>query len=247
MQSSLLHVVIWVHVSYLSSCEKLRQYTTITNCCCRSPGRIIEAYIEPFEALSVDGYLNVYVQNTGSISASYTVSVSHCSGGVDWIPSKTITIDPLQQVNVSFTVRSYHSIGQINSCDSMFMDVYVTIDSLVKYFIRCIVQLLDQTAEVLDNLTINFRTLDTCFCYGYCGCSVSIKNHIRIYTCICVCNVHCMCVYMYLCVYVCMCVLCTSLCSVVIMSLSVPQDQHIKVPTLLSLCLSISKSLNFSF
>lgn len=41
---------------------------------CRSPGRIVEAFISPFEALSVEGLLTVLVQNTGSISASYQVS-----------------------------------------------------------------------------------------------------------------------------------------------------------------------------
>ena len=40
-----------------------------------------------------------------------------------------------------------------------------------------VVELLDQTAQVLDNLTIVFETLDTCFCYGYCGCSVSVIHH----------------------------------------------------------------------
>lgn len=39
----------------------------------RSPGRIVEAYIDSFEALSTDGLLTVIVQNTGSITATYQV------------------------------------------------------------------------------------------------------------------------------------------------------------------------------
>ena len=37
-----------------------------------------------------------------------------------------------------------------------------------------LVELLDQSAELLHNMTVHFETLDTCFCYGYCGCSVCI-------------------------------------------------------------------------
>lgn len=40
----------------------------------KSPGRIIEAYIEAFEALSTTGDLMVMVQNIGSLTASYNVS-----------------------------------------------------------------------------------------------------------------------------------------------------------------------------
>ena len=40
-----------------------------------------------------------------------------------------------------------------------------------------LVELLDQMSEVLDNMTISFETLDTCFCYGYCGCTVRYQLH----------------------------------------------------------------------
>lgn len=41
-----------------------------------------------------------------------------------------------------------------------------------------VVELLDQSAILLDNMTIVFQTSDTCFCYGYCGCSVSTCSHV---------------------------------------------------------------------
>ncbi|XP_019853252.1 PREDICTED: uncharacterized protein LOC109582771 [Amphimedon queenslandica] len=116
----------------------------------KSPARILEAYIDSFEALSSTGLLQVYIQNIGFLTATYEVSVSHCSSGIDWISAKILTLDPGEQANVSFVVHSFNSLGQINNCE---------------------IQLLDQSAEVLDNLTIIFETLDTCFCYGYCGCS----------------------------------------------------------------------------
>ena len=40
-----------------------------------SPGRIVEAFIESFEALSINGLLVVLIENTGEISARYQVSV----------------------------------------------------------------------------------------------------------------------------------------------------------------------------
>ncbi|XP_065919343.1 hapless 2-like [Dysidea avara] len=116
----------------------------------RSPGRIVETYIEPFEALSVEGLLTVAIQNVGTVSTSYQVSVDHCSAGVDWVPAKSISVDPNEVRNVQFPVHSYHSIGQVNHCE---------------------IRLYDELAELNDNITLEFETLDTCFCYGYCGCS----------------------------------------------------------------------------
>lgn len=43
----------------------------------KSPGRIVEAYIEAFEALATTGDLLVIVQNIGSLTASYNVSRSN--------------------------------------------------------------------------------------------------------------------------------------------------------------------------
>ena len=38
-----------------------------------SPGRIVDCYIDAFEALSMDGSLTVLVENIGYVSASYQV------------------------------------------------------------------------------------------------------------------------------------------------------------------------------
>ena len=94
----------------------------------RSPGRIVEAYIEAFEALSSDGLLQIIVQNTGSLSATYKVFVAHCSAGVDYIPEKSVTIDPGEETNVTFIVHSFHSIGKINTCDGSFLIMWFLTD-----------------------------------------------------------------------------------------------------------------------
>jgi len=46
----------------------------------RSPGRIVEALVEDFMALAGSGMLTVTVQNTGTITADYSVSKSMHGG-----------------------------------------------------------------------------------------------------------------------------------------------------------------------
>ena len=113
----------------------------ILYCYHRSPGRIVEAYISPFEALSVEGLLTILVQNTGSVSASYQVSiyilqayykhlchmqlsVDHCSAGVEWVPAKSVNIEANEVRSVNFAMHSFHSIGQINTCESTVIFLY---------------------------------------------------------------------------------------------------------------------------
>lgn len=93
-------------------------YLCTCTCTSRSPARILEAYIDSFEALSSTGLLQVYIQNIGYLTATYEVSVSHCSSGIDWISAKILTLDPGEQANVSFVVHSFNSLGQINNCES---------------------------------------------------------------------------------------------------------------------------------
>lgn len=84
----------------------------------RSPARILEAFINSFEALSSTGLLQVYIQNIGILTATYEVSVSHCSSGIDWISSQVVTLDPGEQTNLTFAVHSFNALGQINNCES---------------------------------------------------------------------------------------------------------------------------------
>lgn len=44
-------------------------------CMYRSPGRIVETLLEDFTALTGGGLLTVIIQNTGSISADYSVRI----------------------------------------------------------------------------------------------------------------------------------------------------------------------------
>lgn len=85
------------------------------------------------------------------------------------ITAQVKTLNPLGIANFTFQVHSFFSVGQINRCIGM-----------VESHIHCLsfriifpVELYDNGAEMLDNLTVQFQTEDTCFCYGHCGCAVS--------------------------------------------------------------------------
>ena len=140
-----------------------------------SSARIVEAYLDPFEALSTTGLLSVYVQNTGELTSTYTIAVSHCSVGIDWVQPQSVTLDPGEEKNLTFVIHSFYSIGQINHCEGRCFNHTGILPSFHRRKTYAIsVELIDAEAKVMDNLTINFQTTDTCFCHGYCGCSVSL-------------------------------------------------------------------------
>ncbi len=47
------------------------------------------------------------------------VFVSHCSAGVDMVPSQYMTLDPSVSANISFTLHSFHAVGRINHCEGV--------------------------------------------------------------------------------------------------------------------------------
>ena len=52
----------------------VRQLTQSSVCLIRASGKILKAYAQDFEALSKDGHLYVVVQNTGYVTADFSVS-----------------------------------------------------------------------------------------------------------------------------------------------------------------------------
>ena len=69
-----LKAVVNTLVTYYTAVPQIHHI--LVHLCNRSPGRIVEAYIDPFESLSVDGLLMVIVQNTGMITATYQVDMT---------------------------------------------------------------------------------------------------------------------------------------------------------------------------
>ena len=72
-------------------------------------GRIVDTHATDFEALTGIGEITVEVQNTGDITAEFSVSVLKCNRDIHRIPAKTVTIDPGKVVNATFKVASFNS------------------------------------------------------------------------------------------------------------------------------------------
>ena len=72
-------------------------------------GRIVDTSASDFTALKGAGMLSVVVENTGEITAEFSVSVMKCNQGIHRIPAKTVTIDPGKTANVTFMISSYNN------------------------------------------------------------------------------------------------------------------------------------------
>ena len=109
----------------------------------------------------------------------------HCSAGIDLVPSDMLTLDPRTSANISFTIHSFHAVGKVNHCEgATHSSLFYRTSYCYKDLLSCpAVELYNQNAERLDNMTIHFETVDTCFCYGYCGCAVSHTLQTFIATC----------------------------------------------------------------
>lgn len=112
----------------------------IRNCSSSAAGKIVEAYVEDFAALSKDGKLIVNIHNTGQVSADFPVgyrqgqtaredcsdvvccrmygqvAVDKCSPGIADVPAKTKTVDANQVERYVFNVWHHISLATNNTC-----------------------------------------------------------------------------------------------------------------------------------
>eukprot|EP01132_Coremiostelium_polycephalum_P003651 gene3651-4548_t len=93
-----------------------------------SPGRIVMAEVESFEAMSGKGILSSIIQNTGTLNSEYHVSVVNCSDSIAAIPSKTRTISPGDYQTFEFNVHTSTVNGQQLSC---FIDLQNVLAELI--------------------------------------------------------------------------------------------------------------------
>ena len=82
-----------------------------------SSGRIVETYTVPFTATVGHGALTVEVGNTGEVSSEYSVSVVKCTSGLHNMAAKTLTLNPGEVQNTSFTLRSGDTDGGGKECE----------------------------------------------------------------------------------------------------------------------------------
>jgi len=79
-------------------------------------GRIVETYSPDVQALSGIGELTAEIQNTGEVTAEFSVSVMRCTGTYR-MPAKTVSVDPGRIVNVTFKVQSFDNKGGMQECE----------------------------------------------------------------------------------------------------------------------------------
>ncbi|EGG21289.1 hypothetical protein DFA_01170 [Cavenderia fasciculata] len=126
-----------IHQTQISLELKADQLRVIMN---TSPGKIIEAYVKTFEAMSNNGVLVASIKNTGVIVAEYDVQVKNCSQEINPIPAQRSSIAGGQYKTLQFDITT----------QSELKDTYY-----------CYVDLLNGNAELLDSKLVYFNVSET--------------------------------------------------------------------------------------
>jgi len=82
----------------------------------RSPGRILVAYVEPFESLSRDGVLVARVANVGTLAADYDITVGECSSNISPILSQRVSLAVAQEKELRFAIYTTTYLAAENYC-----------------------------------------------------------------------------------------------------------------------------------
>jgi Male gamete fusion factor len=81
-----------------------------------SPGRILEAYVDEFEAQSRNGLLRVHVTNVGGITAEFLLTVTECSANIQPVLAKSMSLYGAAKAWISFNIYSETQLGTDNQC-----------------------------------------------------------------------------------------------------------------------------------
>eukprot|EP01080_Neovahlkampfia_damariscottae_P003731 gene3731-6619_t len=106
----------------------------------KSPGNILKVYVQKFESLSKNGKLFAQVQNTGSISSKYSVSITQCSSNINPILGQSLQLDSKSIKLLTFDVTTNSQLSSSNIC-----------------FVR----LYDSEGDVIDLMKVKFDTTET--------------------------------------------------------------------------------------
>ncbi|CAI8041484.1 Hapless 2, partial [Geodia barretti] len=104
------------------------------------------------------GSLTVEVGNTGEVLSEYSVSVTKCTTGLHDIAAKTLSLNPGEVKNTSFTLRSGDTDGGDKKCE---------------------VQLYDSNFNLLDTAMIDIKVGAACMCFGICGCVCEDDENVK--------------------------------------------------------------------
>ena len=93
----------------------------------RSPGRIIETFIQDFDALGGAGQLYILVQNTGSVTSDYFISIEDCSDGIIRVSDRHRSIDPNQHGEYIFQLSTSLNENMNHTCHGVCVCVCVCV------------------------------------------------------------------------------------------------------------------------
>ena len=88
-------------------------------------GRIVDVETTDFEALVDSGKITVVIENTGEVTASFSVSVLRCTRGVHSVPAKSIYLNPGEVGTLEFTVQAFFATGTDYSCESTYVSMCI--------------------------------------------------------------------------------------------------------------------------
>lgn len=119
-----------------------------------SAGRLLVAEIAGFEALAESGVLDIVVENTGCISAKFSVAVI-CSASIVRIAARENAVQPGQTWSFQVPIHTNRHLDAKNWCG---------------------VELIDAIGERIDSRNATFSTNATCTCLVRAQICSSVLN-----------------------------------------------------------------------
>ena len=81
------------------------------------PGTILDAYVETFTSMSNEGTMNVTIQNVGTATADYLVTVTDCPYMIlDAIPAQALTLAAGAQETLRFNIHPLYNLQSSHQC-----------------------------------------------------------------------------------------------------------------------------------
>lgn len=75
-------------------------------------GRIVNVEASDLMSMKTKGKITAVVENTGEVSAEFSVSVHKCTYGVHRVPAQAAVINPGQTETMYFTIMTFVSVDE---------------------------------------------------------------------------------------------------------------------------------------
>lgn len=102
----------------------------------RSTGKIASATVENFTTFSRDGIIHVTAVNTGTLTASYSLTITECTTlGILAVPAQASSIGPFMSWSTSFNLYAQNLFSSQDHClVSLYDSSDAVIDTVIVYF-----------------------------------------------------------------------------------------------------------------